>query len=538
MKEIVLLGDEAIALGAIHAGLSSGYGYPGTPSSEILEYLINYSKRTEKIHASWSSNEKTAYEEALGASLAGKRVIVTMKHVGLNVAADPFINSALLEINGGLVLVVADDPGMHSSQDEQDSRFYGDFAKVPCFEPVNQQEAYEMMGKAFELSEKYHVPVMVRIVTRLAHSRAVVAVEDDSKIRCQNSVKKPDDPKTWMLLPAYAKKQWINLLEKYSEIEKEAAKSSYNPLYLNSSFKEWGIITTGLGKNYYFENIEEIPEEKRPSHLHIGFYPFPAESIKQLAEHVSRIVVIEEGYPFVETRLRGVLKQNIVIEGKLDGKLPLTGELNPDNIRPALGLPERVCGTVEKLPSRPPQLCKGCPHIDSYVAITEALSGYEQKVVTSDIGCYALGALPPYSAIETIICMGASIGTAKGAAEAGLRPAVAVIGDSTFYHSGLSSLVDAISANTPMTLVILDNGTVAMTGGQETILPSSRLEPVILGFGVDPSHVRTIVPLKKNHEESVKVLKEEIAYEGLSVILAVRECIEVSKKKLKTEKGA
>ncbi|MDX9801735.1 MAG: thiamine pyrophosphate-dependent enzyme [Spirochaetia bacterium] len=533
MAEKVLLGDEAVALGAIHSGLSNGYGYPGTPSSEIMEYLIKYSQKTGNIHASWCSNEKTAYEDAIGVSLAGKRAIVTMKHVGLNVAADPFINSALLKINGGLVIVVADDPGMHSSQDEQDSRFFADFAKVPCFEPVNQQEAYEMTGEAFEVSEKYHVPVMIRLVTRLAHSRAVVVTGKEKE---QNRMKKAEDKKTWMLLPALARKQWVTLLGKYKEFKKDSESSLHNPLYINPDFKKYGIITSGLGKNYYLENIPEL--SVKPSHLHVGFYPYPEEKIKRLAENVEKIIVIEEGYPFLEERLRGILKQPVEIEGKIDGKVPQTGELNPDNIRPALGLPVRkTLAEVEALPGRPPQLCQGCPHIDSYNAIKGALASYSESVVTSDIGCYALGALPPYSAIESIICMGASVGTAKGAAEAGLKPAVAVIGDSTFYHSGMTALVDAVAANTPMTLVILDNCIVAMTGGQETVVPSSRLFSVVKGLGVDPAHIKTIIPLKKNHEENTAVLKEEIAYEGLSVILSVRECIEETKRQLKKGKA-
>ncbi|MCL2480600.1 MAG: indolepyruvate ferredoxin oxidoreductase subunit alpha [Spirochaetaceae bacterium] len=533
MAEQVLLGDEAIALGAIHAGLSNAYGYPGTPSSEIMGYLIDYSKKTGKIHAGWCSNEKTAYEDALGVSMAGKRTMVTTKHVGLNVAADPFINSALLKINGGVVVVVADDPGMHSSQDEQDSRFYADYAKVPCFEPVNQQEAYEMMGEAFEFSEKYNIPVMMRIVTRLAHSRAVVDTKEE---RAQNKKKKTDDATSWMLLPLYARRQWDRLLLKYDEFSKKSEDSKYNQLYINPDFKKYGIITTGLGKNYYIENLPEL--SVKPSHLHIGFYPYPAEKIKKLAAHVEKIIVIEEGYPFIEQKLRGILKQPVIIEGKLDNKIQPTGELNPDNVRPVLGLAERKgLAAVEKLPGRPPQLCQGCSHVDSYNFIKEALSGYSESIVTSDIGCYALGAMPPYSAIESIVCMGACIGNAKGAAEAGLKPAVAVIGDSTFYHSGMTALVDAVSANTPMTLIILDNGTVAMTGGQETILPSSQLESVIKGLGVNPEHIKTVVPIAKNHDENVKILKEELEYEGLSVVLSVRECIENIKRRLKKERS-
>ena len=533
MAEHVLLGDEAIAMGAIDAGITCAYGYPGTPSSEILAYLIDYSKETGKIHAAWCSNEKTAYEDALGVSMAGKRALITTKHVGLNVAADPFVNSALLKINGGLVVLVADDPSMHSSQDEQDSRFYADFAKVPCFEPVDQQESYNMMDEAFEFSEKYNIPVMMRIVTRIAHSRAVVNTKETA--RPQNALKKFDDRKEWTLIPLYARKLWDKLLVKYESITKVSEDSKYNPLYINPNFKKYGVITTGLGKNYYLENVPELAD--KPSHLHIGFYPFPAEKIRKLAEHVEKIIIIEEGYPFIEEKLRGILKQSVVIEGKLDKKIPLTGELNPDNVRPVLGLPERKCfPPVEGLVPRPPQLCQGCSHVDSYAVINEVMSAYKESIVTSDIGCYALGAMPPYNAIETIVCMGASIGNAKGAAEAGLRPAVAVIGDSTFYHSGMTALIDAVGVNTPMTVVILDNGVVGMTGGQETILPSSKLEGVVKGLGVDPAHVKTVNPIPQNQAENVKILKEEIDYNGLSVVIFLRECIVDIKRRIKKEK--
>jgi indolepyruvate ferredoxin oxidoreductase alpha subunit len=527
MGEMVLLGDEALALGAIDAGISSAYGYPGTPSSEIMEYILKYSKTDDDLFASWSSNEKTAYEEALGASFVGRRVLVTMKHVGLNVAADPFMNSALLDIKGGLVLAVADDPGMHSSQGEQDSRYFSAFARIMCFEPRNQQECYEMTREAFDISEKYHIPVMIRMVTRLAHSRAVVLT---SPVREQNKMKKTDNTGGWMLLPALARRNWAGLLAQQAEFEKYTTASEYNPLVINPDFKDFGVITSGLGKNYYDEAKKEL--KVLPSHLHISAYPVPVEKVRKLAESVEKIIIIEEGCTFIEDYLRGYLPQPVKIAGKQDGAIPLTGELNPDNIRKALGLDARTgLSTDIKLPGRPPQLCKGCPHADTYAALNEARESFDNSIVTSDIGCYSLGALPPYKAIETIICMGASIGTAKGAAEAGFEPVVAVIGDSTFLHSGISPLIDAVSCNTPMTVVILDNGTVAMTGGQETIMPSSRLKTLIEGLGIAPEHLRTIIPLKKHHDENVEVFKTEMNYRGVSVIIALRECLETMKHK-------
>ncbi|MDC7126915.1 MAG: thiamine pyrophosphate-dependent enzyme [Spirochaetales bacterium] len=529
MDEMVLLGDEALALGAIDAGMSSAYGYPGTPSSEIMEYILEYSSSSKDLFATWSSNEKTAYEEALGASFVGKRVLVTMKHVGLNVAADSFMNSALCDINGGLVIAVADDPGMHSSQGEQDSRYYSAFARIMCFEPRNQQECYEMTREAFDISEKFHIPVMIRLVTRLAHSRAVVV---PSEKREANELHKSDNTAGWRLLPALARKNWAKLLEDQTDFEKYTNESEYNPLSINTDFTDFGVITTGLGRNYYDEAKIELPS--LPSHLHISAYPAPKDKIQKLAASVKKIVVIEEGCTFIEDYLRGYLEQSIEISGKRNGAISLTGELNPDNIRGALGLPKREgLKTEMALPGRPPQLCKGCPHADTYAAINSAREEFDNSIVTSDIGCYSLGALPPHKAIETIICMGASIGTAKGAAEAGFKPVVAVIGDSTFLHSGISPLVDAVSCNTPMTVIILDNGTVAMTGGQETILPSSRLKSLIEGIGIEPDHIKTIVPLKKNHTENVDVIKTEMEYDGISVVISLRECLETARKRKK-----
>lgn len=293
-----------------------------------------------------------------------------------------------------------------------------------------------------------------------------------------------------------------------------------------------GVITTGLGRNYFEENLDEFPE--KPSHLHISAYPIPEEKVRKFCGQVSKVIVLEEGVPYVERLLRGLLPPKVFIAGKMDGQVPPTGELNPDNIRPALGLSARKgAAAVADLPGRPPQLCMGCPHADTYEAINEAKKAYDNAIVTSDIGCYALGALPPYNAIETIVCMGASVGMAKGAADAGFHPVVAVIGDSTFLHSGVTGLVDAVSGNANMTLVIVDNSTVGMTGGQETILPSSALEAVVRGVGVDPDHIRTIIPLKKNHGENVGILREEMDHKGVSVVISLRECIETAKRKKK-----
>ncbi|OQY31360.1 MAG: indolepyruvate ferredoxin oxidoreductase [Spirochaetaceae bacterium 4572_59] len=534
MSEFVVLGDEAVALGAIHGGVSSCYGYPGTPSTEVMEYLLEYSKGKGAPFARWSSNEKTALEEGLGTSFAGKRAIVTMKHVGLNVAADAFMNGALLDIKGGLVIVVADDPGMHSSQNEQDSRFFADFAKVMCLEPVNQQQAYDMTREAFDLSEKFNIPVVVRLVTRLSHSRASIVT---STPRAENPLDKALNKRDWILLPANARRRWDSLLTRQKEMLEYTEFTASNPLKINKENTSRGVITTGLGYNYFMENASELADN--PSHLHIGAYPIPEDKIRALADCVDEIVILEEGYPFVERLLRGLLPISTSIKGKMDDEVPMQGELTPDNIRPVLGLaPRTVSVSSMELPGRPPQLCMGCPHDDTFRVIKEVQAELDESTVTSDIGCYALAALPPLEVPETIICMGASITAAKGASEAGLNNVMAVIGDSTFLHSGLTGLVDCVSCDTDITIIIVDNETTAMTGGQDTILPSSRLENVVRGFGVEEAHLLTIPAHRKFHEENKEKLRKELSHKGVSVIIAVRECVETARKVKKKESAS
>lgn len=552
MKDMVLLGDEAFALGTLHAGLSAGFGYPGTPSTEIMEYLIdnyehNRANDANTPVAQWCSNEKTALEAALGVSFAGRRAVVTMKHVGLNVAADPFMNAALCGIKGGLIIAVADDPSMHSSQGEQDSRFYADFAMVPCFEPTTQQEAYEMAFEAFDVSEKYHVPVIMRFVTRLSHSRAVIHA-DESKIRPQNKLEKADR-KEWMLLPALARKNYERMIAKQDELVAYTTASKRNPLVLNPKRKDLAIVTGGLGRNYFLENLEDYKAfcEKKfpglgiPSTLHIGTLPLPLDSLKKLADTAETILVIEEGQPFLEKQLRGVLPQNTKVVGKFTGLLPRAGELNPDLVRKALGLEPNKTALSEtagiadfcaNLPGRPPQLCNGCPHMDSYTSLNNAVAALVEKAgkdnvtVNADIGCYALGGAAPLNAAESIVCMGASIGMARGASQAGVKYTFGVIGDSTFLHSGITNLVDCVATKTPVTVVLLDNTIVAMTGCQPTMLPSSQFEPLIKGLGVEPEHIRVLATNPANREANTKVLIEEAEYRGVSVVIMVRECLE------------
>ena len=537
MSARVLLGDEAVGLAALHAGISAAYAYPGTPSTEILEYILRRGRADayggEPPRASWSVNEKTAYEQALGVSLAGRRAIVAMKHVGLNVAADPFVNSALLAVHGGLVVAVADDPGMHSSQNEQDSRVLADFARVICLEPRNQQEAYEMTREAFALSERFGVPVVLRLVTRLAHSRAVVEVGAPEPPK---PLEKARASRDWILLPANARRRWRDLLERQTAFRAFAETTPHNVLHLRD--RRLGVITAGIGRNYLEENAPDLPFP--PSHLHVGAYPIPQEHVRALAEHVERVLVVEDGYPYVERAVRGVLPAPIEVLGRESGHLPPDGELTPDTVRAALELPVRRSDAHAPLPlpERPPQLCAGCPHLDSFHALQLAKEGLPDGLVASDIGCYTLAALPPLEAVESCVCMGASIGMAKGASDAGLRPSVAVIGDSTFLHSGVTPLMDAAAADTDMTVVILDNEVVAMTGAQPTLLPSSRLRPLVLGLGVDPDHCHVIDAHPRRTTQNAAVIRRELEHPGLSVIVAVRVCVEVARaRKAAARKG-
>lgn len=519
----ILLGDESVALAAIHAGLSAAYAYPGTPSTEILEFLLDHRKRYGGPHAAWCANEKTAYEEALGVSLAGRRALVSMKHVGLNVAADPFVNSALVAVHGGLVVAVADDPGMHSSQNEQDTRALAEFARVICLEPATQQEAYDMTREAFDLSERFRVPVVLRLVTRLAHSRTMV---ETGPARPERAIRRAPLRRSWILLPANARRQWQELVERQPAFLEHSETCAWNRLEIRAS--DLGVITTGIARNYFREACEDLGTP--PSHLHVGAYPIPIALVRRLAEMSRRILVLEDGYPFVESRLRGLVAPRFEVLGRLSGEVPATGELTPDIVRAALRLPARRTLALQglALPARPPQLCDGCPHAFAYRALIEALAGFESPMVTSDIGCYTLGALPPYSAIETCVCMGASIGMAKGAAEAGVWPVIAVIGDSTFLHSGITPLLDAAAANTDMTVLILDNKTVAMTGLQDPIVPSERLDAVVRGLGLDPDHFRVVDAHPRRVEGNAVLLRREIEHHGLSVVIARRACKQIA----------
>lgn len=516
MKQL-LLGDEAIALGAIHAGLSGVYAYPGTPSTEITEFIqTNKVAQEHGIHSRWCTNEKTAMEAALGMSYAGKRALVCMKHVGMNVCADAFVNSAITGVNGGLIVLAADDPSMHSSQNEQDSRFYGKFALMPVFEPSNQQEAYDMVSSAFQLSERMKTPVLLRIVTRLAHSRAAVEVGEQNE-------ENPLNPSTdqWVLLPGIARKKYIDLLGKQAEFEKASETSAYNKK--ETAGQKVGIIACGIGYNYVKENVGDNTDI-----LKVSQYPLSPKVIKAFAAEHESLLVVEDGQPVVEEAIAGMVGADYLIKGRLTGDLPRTGELTPDNVAKALGKPAGPAfDNAKNLAGRPPQLCQGCGHRDVYAALNEVLASYPDYRVFGDIGCYTLGALPPFKALSSCVDMGASITMAKGAADAGLFPSVAIIGDSTFTHSGMTGLLDAVNDKSNITVIISDNLTTGMTGGQDSA-GTNKFEAICLGLGVEPEHVRVVVPLPKNMPEITRILKEEIEYNGVSVIIPRRECIQTA----------
>ena len=554
MKHL-LLGDEAIAQGAIDAGLSGVYAYPGTPSTEITEYIqkTRVGNRESGINGNifcqWATNEKTAMEGALGMSYMGKRALVCMKHVGMNVCADAFMNAAITGVNGGLVVVAADDPSMHSSQNEQDSRFYAKFAMIPCLEPSNQQEAYDMMHYAFDLSESLRTPILLRVTTRMAHSRAVVETMDTP--REQNPLSAPENTNHFILLPAFARKNYAELVEAQADFVQTSEESLYNT-YTKGTQPQKAIVTTGIAYNYLMEALSglQTPDSRIEAYtiLKITQYPLPKALIDQMvADGAEEILVMEEGQPVVEELLRGMVPSSVAVKGRLTGDLPRMGELTPDSVALSLSPHSLIASSPnneasnsplpipELVVGRPPALCQGCGHRDMYAALNEVAREHENAKIFGDIGCYTLGALSPFHAIHACVEMGASITMAKGAADAGQFPSFAVIGDSTFTHSGMTGLLDCVNSKANVVVLISDNLTTGMTGGQDSA-GTGRLEAICEGLGVEKEHVRVVVPLPKNMEEIKQVLREEVAYNGTSVVIARRECIQTLKRHLKQKK--
>ena len=518
MSESTLLsGNEAVALGAHLAGVRLATGYPGTPSTEILEALArgNY----EHTLVQWSTNEKVALEVGIGASLAGQRALVTMKHVGLNVAADPLMTLAYAGVQAGLVIVTADDPGMHSSQNEQDNRNYARFAKIPILEPSDSQEACDMVRVAFEISEEFDTPVLLRTTTRISHSKTVVTADESA--RAPQASEFLRDPKKTVMIPAYARGRRVAVEERTADLIALAEASVGDAPNLNRveiRDTEVGIITGGVAYQYVREALPEA------SIFKLGIsYPLPTDAIRAFARRVQKLYVVEELDTFWETELRA---QGVVIE---ETNLPRIGELSPGIIRQGLGGHDGDSVPAAEVPIRPPVLCPGCPHRGVFYTLKRL--GY---LVTGDIGCYSLGVLPPLEAMDTLICMGASIGMALGvekALGAEAPPTVAVIGDSTFLHSGMTGLSDVFFNGGHVTTIILDNYTTAMTGhqgnptaGYDVYLaeaPRLDFEALVRGLGV--RDVTRITPYDMDRLE--EVLEKTGSTEEPSVIIVEGHCV-------------
>ncbi|MEI8200303.1 MAG: indolepyruvate ferredoxin oxidoreductase subunit alpha [Eubacteriales bacterium] len=518
MKQI-LLGNEAIARGAFEAGVKVVSSYPGTPSTEITESIAQY----ERIYCEWATNEKVGAEVAIGASIRGARALTCMKHVGVNVAADPLFTSSYIGVNGGLVFVAADDPGMHSSQNEQDSRNYARAAKLPMFEPSDSQECKDFVKKAYEISEQYDTPVMLRLHTRVSHSRSVVELEEPQDIVIRPYVK---DVNKYVMMPGMAIRRHVFVEDRMVRLAKD---SSENPdvtglhrITLNST--SLGIITSGAAYQYVAEALPDA------SILKLGMiWPLPASLIRDFAARVNRLVIIEELDPIIETEIRAM---GIACEGK--ELLTLQGEYSAQMIREALsGEPNPAVGIAQDMlpasPNRPPVMCAGCPHKGLFLALSRL-----RVQVTGDIGCYTLGALPPTSAMDTCVCMGASIGMAHGFDKAtdGQDSAhtVCVLGDSTFLHSGITNVVNAVYNQSNITILILDNSITGMTGHQQNATtgldirlrpaPSVNLEALCESIGV--TSIRVVDPVDTYLCQ--QVVKEELVKKCVSVIVARRPC--------------
>lgn len=519
MKKL-LTGNEAIARGAWEAGVVVCTAYPGTPSTQITEHAAEY----PEIYAQWSPNEKVALEVGGGAAIAGGRAMVAMKHVGVNVAADPLFTLAYTGINAGLVFVAADDPGMHSSQNEQDSRHFGRAAKIPVLEPADSQEAKDFTKLAFSLSEIFDTPVMLRITTRIAHSHTMVELEDRHEIGLREYEK---NVTKYVMIPAYARRRHDIVESRIEKLREYSETAPLNRIEWNST--RIGIITGGITYQYVKETLKDA------SVLKLGMtFPLPRKLITEFASQVDKLYVIEELDPFIEEYVKSL---GVEVLGK--DIFPLTGEILPELIKAKIGTSsESPVSSPEKEPSdiplRPPVLCPGCPHRGIFYVLHKL-----KATVAGDIGCYTLGCLPPLNAMDTTICMGASIGNAIGMEKARgkefARNLVAVIGDSTFIHSGITGLIDAVYNNATTTTIILDNRTTGMTGHQDN--PSTgltikgkenkRLDIALLAKAIGVDRVVEVDPFELDKLETV--LKEEMAAEEPSVVISKRICALIDK---------
>jgi len=521
---MLLSGNEAIAQGAYEAGVTVASGYPGTPSTEILENLCTY----EGIYTEWAPNEKVAFEVALGASFAGARALATMKHVGLNVAADPLFTSAYTGVKGGLVIVNADDPDMHSSQNEQDNRNYAYAAKVPMLEPSDAAEAKEFMKIAYRISEEFDTPVLLRTTTRVSHVKGIITV---GAVECSTATLGIEKmPEKFVMLPGHARKRRVEVEKRMNRLKEFAETFPENRIEWGD--KKRGFITAGVSYLYVKESFPEA------SVLKLGMaYPFPDRMIRDFASQVEELIIVEELDPFIENHVKAM---GIPCKGK--ELIPAIGELNSLIVKKAVsGTSLRDLFEPVQVPMRPPNLCAGCPHRGIFHAISKL-----KVFVSGDIGCYTLAALKPLSSMDSCVCMGASISMAYGMEKAlgkdSLGKIVAVIGDSTFMHTGINGLINVVYNRGFSTIIILDNRTTGMTGHQPNpstgvtlsgdLCPEINIEALCRAIGV--KHVVTLNP--HEHENAEKILRQEIERPEPSVIITKAPCALLPEMKKRKDK--
>lgn len=511
MTKKIMLGNEAFARGAWEAGVKVVSSYPGTPSTEVTENAAKY----DEIYVEWAPNEKVGVEVAMGASLGGVRSLSCMKHVGLNVASDPFFTAAYTGVTGGMVVLVADDNGCHSSQNEQDSRYHGRSAGVPVLEPADAQECCDFMREAYEISEKYDTVVLMRSGTRISHSRGIVELgerTEKDRIPYEKNIQK------YVAMPAMARKLHVAQEKRLAAIEEDSARLGFNRV--DRGDDSIGIITAGICYQYVKEALPEV------SVLKLGMVnPLPKKEIEEFAASVEKLYIIEEGNPFIEEQIRAM---GIAVEGGKD-MFTIQGEYSANMIRKAFGraLPESAVESVDDAPGRPPLLCAGCPHKGLFYVLSKL-----KTTVLGDIGCYTLAALPPTSAMDTTLCMGASITMAHGFEKAvgSSENTVAVLGDSTFFHSGITGLINMSYNRSKGTVIILDNRITGMTGHQDNPAsgrnakgdpaPAINIEALVRACGVN--NVEVVDPF--DIERLEEVIRTETAREELSVIITRRPC--------------
>ncbi|MBF0524324.1 MAG: indolepyruvate ferredoxin oxidoreductase subunit alpha [Deltaproteobacteria bacterium] len=535
-EKLLLLGNEAIARGALEAGVAFATCYPGTPSSEIPLQFFKITKEVDDLYFEYSTNEKVALEVAAGAAVAGVRTICTMKHVGLNVAADPLMTLAYTGVNAGMVIITADDPSLFSSQNEQDNRYFARLSGLPMIEPTNVQEMKDLTVYAFELSEQMKLPVLLRTTTRLNHIRGAVTL-GNLRPRVSKAVFKKE-PFSYVCVPAVSRALHLKLMEKFDRLCEISNASEFNPVIGRGS---WGIATSGASFNYVNDAVNDLGIQDKVRILKLMLsYPVPQTKVLNFLKGVEKVLVVEELEPILETELKVVAQENgitIPIKGKSPELFSRAYEYDPGLVRKKIaayfGLPDKTPAPVDlsnvpTLPARPPNLCPGCPHRATYYAVKQVAG--DEAIYPTDIGCYTLGLLPPISAADFVICMGSSVSSSAGFSRTQDKKVISFIGDSTFFHSGITGLVNGVHNNHNFTLVILDNGTTAMTGHQPHPGVDSEamgfkatqlsVESVVRGLGVEKVVVVNPMKVKK----TIEAVKDAVAFQGVSVIISKEIC--------------